>query len=265
MLKTKKIIYITLAWICGISVSLLFVFLAAYMVAFNRSIYHNSMVREARDFYGEKNLTDEQVRLLNTHDLNQKELDFIIDDVLKYLTDKRPEMNTVLKDENGGILYDTDELFTETEISHMVDVKALFTAIKWITVTCAILAPAALAGMIFTDRERWRAKHRNLFKYTLIGNGVFLGLLVLLMLINFEWAFEQFHLIFFNNMDWQLSYNDLLIEMLPENLFMRLAILISATYISLMAVFFFAGFFQKQIGTLFQGTGNREQGTGKDI
>ena len=243
--KLRKIIYIILAWICGISVSLLFIFLAAYMVAFNRNIYHKSMVKA-------------DAELENSHGLTQGELDGVIDDVLKYLLDKRPEMDTVVKDENGEILYGTDELFTETEISHMVDVKALFTAIKWITVACAVLAPSALAGMIFIDRERWRAKHRNLFKYTLIGNGVFIGLLVILMLISFEWAFTQFHLIFFNNDDWMLSWNDLLIEMLPENLFMRLALLISTAYVSLMAAFFFAGFFQKQIGKLFQGTGNRE-------
>ena len=197
------------------------------MVAFNRSIYHKSMVKAEAEFY-------------NSHDLNQKQLDSVIDDVLKYLVDGRKELDTSIEGYEG-------ELFNETEVSHMVDVKALFTAIKWITIACAIAAPLAFAGMILIDRERYRKKHRNLFKYTLIGNGVFIGLLVLFMVINFNGAFTVFHRILFNNDDWILNGNDLLIEMLPENLFMRLGLLISATYVSLMLIFFFAGFFQKQV------------------
>ena len=226
--KITKICYILCAWICGIAFSLLCVFLAVYMVAFNRTIYHNSMVRAEAEFF-------------NSHDLSQEQLDYVIDDVLKYLVDGRKEMDTAIEGYEG-------ELFREIEVRHMVDVKALFTAIKWVTVACALTAPLTFAAMIFLDRERYRLKHRNLFKYTLIGNGLFIGLLVLLMLIDFNWAFEQFHYLFFNNMDWQLSSSDLLIEMLPENLFMRLALSISAAYVGLMSAFFFTGFFQRQIG-----------------
>ena len=225
--------YITCSVIFGVTLSVLCVFIATYMMAFNRSIYHNSMVREDMEFF-------------NVQGFTQEELDYIMDDVLKYLNDGREILDTAVEGFEG-------ELYTETEISHMVDVKAIFTAIKWITIVCALLAPLSFVGAIFIDRQRYREKHRRIFLFTLIGNAVFAGLVVLFMFINFDDIFILFHkLLFPNNEDWWLYSTDILIEMQPGNHFMRMGLYISAAYVSLLLLFFLIGFFQKQIGAFFK-------------
>ncbi len=217
-LKTgNKILYHVCALIGGISFVLFFLFISVYCVVFNRTIFHNSMVREyAAD--------------LNSHELSQEQLDYVIDDVLKYLNDGRELMDTSIEGYEG-------ELFTETEISHMVDVKALFTGVKILTIISGISAPAMLFFMYFLDKDHFKRRHKLFFIFTAAGTAVFLTALGVMMMINFDATFVLFHELLFTNLDWQLSGSDLLIEMLPSTLFLRLGIYICVSFAAFMALF----------------------------
>lgn len=228
----RKILYTFCAVLGGVSFALFFIVTSVYMVAFNRAIYHNSMVRAEAEQY-------------NTHDLTQKELDHVIDDVLKYLVDGRELMDTSVEGYVG-------ELFRDTEISHMVDVKVLFKGLTLIMIVCGVLAPAMPVSMFFLDKKRFRTKRKNFFRWTTIGTAVFIGAVLIMILIDFDWAFTQFHYLLFTNLDWQLYSSDLLIEMLPADLFMRLGIYISVTFAALMAAFFLIGIYFDKIVKLFR-------------
>ena len=101
---------------------------------------------------------------------------------------------------------------------HFAEVKDIFSAMQFI----------AAAGIILIALWVWRWRHHTLWiKYTVILTIVAAGVAGLAMTIDWEWAFETMHKIFFDNDYWLFDpHTDPVITILPEEFFMHCGIFI---------------------------------------
>ena len=123
-------------------------------------------------------------------------------------------------------------VFSEREVTHMVDVKRLM-ARTWDAGWAAfgyIAAFAAVAGFVL-----WRgrgARAAPFARAAAAAGGAVAALVAVLAIVavsGFDEAFRQFHLLFFTNDLWQLSRADALIQLFPQRFFFDTTLLIGAS------------------------------------
>lgn len=164
--------------------------------------------------------------VLERVDMEMDDLLYLTEEMMAYLYDQREELQVTVP--IGG-----EELpfFSEKEIRHMVDVQNLFSAGLDIRNGCALFTFAAAAVMFA------RKKGRTFLRALQTGIGVFFaacGLLVALMIQDFNRYFTQFHLIFFDNDDWILDGRvDRLINIVPEGFFYDTALWIGGVFLGI--------------------------------
>jgi integral membrane protein (TIGR01906 family) len=116
---------------------------------------------------------------------------------------------------------DGSPLFNQRELDHMVDVKVLITWLLniWYGVTFV------LGGLLILFRRtlRWAQFRRAMGTGGIITIAVlsFVGLLVA---INFQWFFTQFHFLFFEGDTWLFYSSDTLIRLFPMQFWLDAAI-----------------------------------------
>ena len=129
-----------------------------------------------------------------------KELDTVTEKIFIYLKDKGDE--EVLR-----------PYFNTREIKHMEDVKLLFKngyILKYISFILSLIII-----LVSIKNKKWKME-KELFYGLFIWWGL-IGLLLILVFVDFNKYFTYFHKIFFRNDLWLLDPNtDLLIQMLPE-------------------------------------------------
>ena len=132
-----------------------------------------------------------------------KELDTVTEKIFIYLKDKGDE--EVLR-----------PYFNTREIKHMEDVKLLFKngyILKYISFILSLIII-----LVSIKNKKWKME-KELFYGLFIWWGL-IGLLLILVFVDFNKYFTYFHKIFFRNDLWLLDPNtDLLIQMLPEQFF----------------------------------------------
>lgn len=126
-------------------------------------------------------------------------------------------------------------LFNEKEVSHLVDVKALFRFVYACLISSLIYAVAFASMALFL----W--KDRRLLALGLVwGSGFSILLMIVLGLLaitDFQWLFWQFHLLSFTNDLWLLDpRTDYLIMLFPEGFWFDAAIICSAFKILLALI-----------------------------
>jgi integral membrane protein (TIGR01906 family) len=109
-------------------------------------------------------------------------------------------------------LADGQPLYNQRELSHMVDVKVVLQGM--VTAWTILLVLMAALGL-----WAWRANWLPAFVRGL-GNGgrLTIALIVLILLavvISFNWLFTTFHRIFFTGDSWLFFYSDTLIRLFP--------------------------------------------------
>lgn len=132
-----------------------------------------------------------------------------------------------------------DGYLFDIEIKHMEDVKVVFTVFRVTAVVFAVFS----VFVIIREKDK-QALYSLLFKALLYP----LGIMVILgafMMIDFSATFTKFHELLFNNDDWLLPYNSLLIQMLPLEFWFNTGVRIVITYsllsVSLALNFFYQG------------------------
>lgn len=133
---------------------------------------------------------------------------------------------------NAGIEYlgeltfeDGTPLFNERELSHMLDVKIIFTAMfnVWYGITLAL---GAL--LIWCHQTgKWVQFRRALATGGMVTIGV-LAVVGVLVAVDFEWFFTEFHHIFFEGSTWLFYSSDTLIRLFPLPFWSNVVILILA-------------------------------------
>jgi integral membrane protein (TIGR01906 family) len=117
---------------------------------------------------------------------------------------------------------DNTLLFREVEISHMEDVKDLYTTLR-LTGLGGLIIGVSLSFYIYKkDRREFYKTFQNLY----VGPMIFIVTLGSYIIIDFQSAFTKFHELFFDNNDWQLYSTDALIQLLPLEFWLVSAVLI---------------------------------------
>lgn len=118
---------------------------------------------------------------------DDEDLEVIMNQMVDYLMGKEEDMQVVIDGKN---------VFSNQAIYHMRDVKALFERWTIITIACIALL-IACAIYIYKNFEDVK---KNMFKKTMITYSVILAILmvvVVAMIVDFDWTFTQFHHILF--------------------------------------------------------------------
>ena len=154
--------------------------------------------------------------------LTNNELDQVSDQIKDYFKND-DEKITINIERNKSI-----NLFNQREIDHMVDVKnlikftLLFERISLVIIFFTLIISSYINGL----KEIQRVLIQIIYKSFIIWSGIIL-LIILGMVINFNYTFTLFHKIFFRNDLWILDpRNDYLLIMFPERFFLEICIII---------------------------------------
>lgn len=167
--------------------------------------------------------------------IENSELNKVAGDIIHYWNSGDKEINiTVIK--NGQPF----TLFNEREVSHMMDVKALF------RLAYKFLLGSFIYFLIFLGLTVFVWKDIKLLTTGLIwGSGLSLVLMAAIAVasvIDFNWLFTQFHLLSFTNDLWLLNpYTDYLIMLFPEGFWFDAAFFVVGLIVLLALVMGFVG------------------------
>ena len=221
----KKTLWGLLAALCGVCVVVVLLVNSAQAITFNADFYRKTFLKVGSLAYS--GMDEENI---------MKAGQTLID----YLSDKRDDIVvTAVVDGQQR------EVFNDREKAHMVDVKAIFTALN--TLRYAALGVLLLAAALAVWRLKW--------KRTLKGFGLSLGVTGVAVLVlggvfalfaqnpeAFDRIFYVFHTTFFSNDLWLLDpATDVMIRMLPQQFFLDCAVGILAVFLVQLLLYTAAG------------------------
>jgi integral membrane protein (TIGR01906 family) len=130
---------------------------------------------------------------------------------------------------------DCTQLFNDRELGHMLDVKNVYqTAIHILEASAVILALLAL----WAWRGKWLADYMRGLQRGGLLTIILLGLIIVFILVAFNYFFVIFHEIFFKAGTWTFLYSDTLIRLFPER-FWQDTFLIGAGLSALLGLLFY--------------------------
>lgn len=154
--------------------------------------------------------------LYDSHDNVFFDHDYAVDRIAGYLNYRYDNLEFGLNEDDDSVI------LRDIEISHMVDVKVLYTYLRIAAVTSIIVAISLSFIMYKFDKKELYKTYKLLY----LGPLVFVLFVGGYLLIDFNAAFTAFHHIFFTNDDWLLYNTDVLIILLPQNFWMVSGIII---------------------------------------
>jgi integral membrane protein (TIGR01906 family) len=212
----KSLINKTLSLILALNLFILTLFLALVPPALNTSFYHDQFV------------VNNSYERANT---NPQALNDLIDHTLDYTYGLIDNFQYTLTLVDGS----TRLAFNQREIDHMLDVQNLFIGGRILT-GISLLLFLLIGGYFLVSPKSFKREYfkimRNTIVFILLAAALILGFAAL----DFNTAFTIFHQIFFTNDFWILSSTDMLIIMLPEALFFRLALRIFVGLIAYLTI-----------------------------
>ena len=130
------------------------------------------------------------------------------------------------------------EGFSEKEITHMQDVRNLFSLCRSVFLFCAIIVIVLLSLAAFRYRPMLASLARGYIRVSLFI-AVLGAALAVWAALDFHTLFTQFHHVFFTNDLWQLNPNqDLLLQLMPTPFFVEYAARIGLYWLAGAALIF---------------------------
>ena len=157
---------------------------------------------------------------------------------IQFLGDLRFPPGQQTPPETCQFMTDCAQLFNDRELEHMLDVKNVYQG------TLHVLEASAII-LVLLALWSWRAKWSIGYLKGLQRGGlltlVLLCLMILFILVAFNYFFVIFHEIFFKAGTWTFLYSDTLIRLFPER-FWQDTFLIGAGLSALLGLLFYFGF-----------------------
>lgn len=122
----------------------------------------------------------------------------------------------------GATADDVGPVMRDIEIRHMVDVKDLYTTLRGVALGALMLSVLGLSMVYRVDKKWFYETLQNSYRLPLI----FTVFMAFSFAVAFDRAFILFHELFFDNDDWLLRADDVLIQLLPQNFWLVSASLI---------------------------------------
>lgn len=117
---------------------------------------------------------------------------------------------------------------SETGRIHFEEVKDIFIPMQWIGI---VGGAAIIAAFVFWKEKDW-------MHYSVLAALGIAAVVLAAVIIDWEWAFETMHGIFFNNDYWIFSpKTDPVIKILPDTFFMHCGLMIIVIVVLIMAAF----------------------------
>lgn len=161
------------------------------------------------------------------------DIDLVVAEILSYLRNERESFDIqarIAPPEAKGVT-ETEIIFNEKEISHMIDVRDLLIYALGVRDLCIFLF---LISFLYLLKVKKELIIKSLFWGNLSAVVLFF-LLAMAFIFNFQEIFILFHRVFFTNELWILDpTKDLLINIVPEPFFMALI----SRMIAYLATFF---------------------------
>ncbi|HWO94626.1 MAG TPA: TIGR01906 family membrane protein, partial [Dehalococcoidia bacterium] len=157
-----------------------------------------------------------------TTGIDRPELDRAADQIAAYFTNDEPYLR--IKVEDDGRL---QPLFNQRETAHMADVKDLFGLTFAVQAVALAYVLSYVVGVFVWEQA---SPLGVLARQVLLSLAVLAGAVIVIggiALVGFDAAWEQFHIIGFDNDLWQLDPDtDHLIQMFPEDFFFDMTLLV---------------------------------------
>jgi len=130
---------------------------------------------------------------------------------------------------------DSGPIYNERELRHMEDVKVLTKKAFPLQLLLGVFLLVLVGGMIYLGDEFRRAALRGLVGGAVLAWVILVGL-TLLVVLNFNWFFTQFHLIFFEGDTWLFLATDSLIRLFPPQFWFDASLIIGLLTLAQTAV-----------------------------
>ncbi len=207
-------------FLAGLLLSAVLLFTAVELVAFDLNHYMESYVRN---------------QVSEDTGIDMEGLEVVTLEIIDYMRCRQDELNPEVPVDGQPM-----HIFDQRERLHMVDVKNLFVAGKYIR-NFGLLVLVSAAGVAIWKHKNWPALVSRLFTGTLFANLTVLALLVLGMVLDFTLLFDWFHFLLFDNDLWRLPETSFMLRMVPEVFFLRTALKIGAIYLAMLIALTIAG------------------------
>ena len=170
--------------------------------------------------------------------IDDSDLTDITEKLLGYLNDDTDNLK-ITKSINGK----QQQVFGEREVLHMVDVKELFLSGRNIKNISFVIVLLSLIYLFIKDKK----SIGNTLILSSVTSISVIGLLSVLMYVDFNKYFTYFHEIFFSNDLWLLNPDtDVLIQMLPIEFFYSIATKIASVFILELVILVVVGIFMNK-------------------
>lgn len=210
-MKISKLLA-TISWLCFFVALLLS---DVFTVAFQQSFYETEYAKYSQA----------EVIGMNDRDL-MKSTNVLLD----YIKDNRDDI-IVEATINGN----QREVFDEREKLHMVDVKNLYANASTARYVLLAIGVFGLFVTILKNRKGWISLLRETYFKSLLIFGLFVGILAVWIMADFNSFWLDFHYLFFDNDLFFLDPNtSIMINMFPENFFFDLVFKIVLIFIVIL-------------------------------
>ncbi len=133
-------------------------------------------------------------------------------------------------------MIDCTHLYNDRELQHMLDVKNVVTgALHVLEVSLVVLVVLALWAWL----GKWFSTYLKGLQRGGIVTLVFIGLIIVFVLVAFEYLFVLFHEIFFKAGTWTFLYSDTLIRLFPERFWQDTFLVVGGLSAMLGLLFYF--------------------------
>lgn len=205
-------------------ISAIFIFICLFLLVLFSTIFMN--VNNLSFF--EKQYT--KLNIEKTTQMTKTEYRDATKNLLDYINKNKPITATMKQDDK------TIAVFNNKEITHMVDVKNLYSSTKTF-VMLLLFVMFCLLSMVYIKFRKEALKMIKYYKQALM---IFSGVLLLIIVIavaNFDYFWDSFHRLLFTNELWLLDPNvDRMINMYPLELFHALVFKIIGWFVLWMAL-----------------------------
>lgn len=154
--------------------------------------------------------------------LSIKQLNNGSEQIKNYFINDQKKLTLIIKDGRSQ-----RSLYSEREISHMIDVKHIMKTVYINAIFFTFLLILTFISVIFIFRKGSFDILTMSIKISSFIFGLFVIILLVASLTDFTWLFTQFHLMSFSNDLWILDpRTDYLIMMFPERFFLETTLMI---------------------------------------
>jgi len=156
--------------------------------------------------------------------MSEEELIYVTVELLDYMRARRDDLDGIRATVNG----EEQEFFSERDKAHMIDVRVLYDRL-FIVRNVAFWALLGLIGLMAITKSPVLHLLARCSREVMAGFLLIAVIVAIVIAIDFDRAFEIFHLIFFDNDLWILfPPRDRLVMMVPLQFFINISIFIGS-------------------------------------